>query len=132
MKAAKPTWTRDTSGLEGSARQRSEAARQRVDEALQRLLRDPSQRINFNSVAAAARVTTAYLYKEPTLRQCIDRLRQEQAETRLRLAPLQRRTEESSRVLLLAKDRRIRELEVRVRQLEIELASCRGSLYDRL
>jgi hypothetical protein len=132
MKAAKPTWTRDTSGLEGSARQRSEAARQRVDEALRRLWRDPSQRINFNSVAAAAGVTTAYLYQEPTLRERIDRLREEQAETWHRLAPLQRRTEESSRVLQLAKDRRIRELETHVKRLEVKLAACRGRLYDRL
>ena len=40
--------------------------------------------------------------------------------------------EESSRVLLLAKDRRIRELQARVEQLEAELATCRGQLYHRL
>jgi Family of unknown function (DUF6262) len=132
MKAAKPTWTRDTSGLERSARQRSEAARQRVSEALQRLLRDPSQRLNFNTVAAAAGVTPAYLYKEPTLRERIDRLREGQAETRRRLESLRERTEESSRVLLLAKDRRIRDLEARVKRLEAELATCRARLYDQL
>ena len=42
------------------------------------------------------------------------------------------RTEESSHVLLQAKDRRIRELHARVRQLEAELATCRSQLYDRL
>jgi hypothetical protein len=35
-------------------------------------------------------------------------------------------------VLLLAKDRRMRELEPRVEQLEAELATCRGPLYNRL
>jgi hypothetical protein len=132
MKVGQPTWTRNTDGLTASARQRSATARRRVDEAIERLLRDGSQRINFKTVAAAAWVTTAYLYKEPTLRERIDRLRQEQAETRRRLAPLRERTEESTRVLLLAKDRRIHELEARVKQLETELATCRGQLYERL
>jgi len=35
-------------------------------------------------------------------------------------------------VLLLAKDRRIRELQARVEQLEAELATCGGQLYDLL
>jgi hypothetical protein len=132
VKRTTRTWVRNTSGLAGSPRQRSEAARQRVEAAIQRLLCDPAERINFNTVAAAAGVTTAYLYKEPALRERIDRLRQEQAETGRRLALLRERTEESSRVLLLAKDRRIRELEARVKQLETELATCRGELYERL
>ena len=42
------------------------AARRRVDEAIDRLLRDASQRIDFNSVTAAVGVITAYLYKDPT------------------------------------------------------------------
>jgi hypothetical protein len=83
-------------------------------------------------VAAAANVTTAYLYKEPALRQRIGRLRQEQADNRQRLASVGDRAHESSRILLLAKERRIRELELRLKQLEAELATCRGQLYDRL
>ncbi len=131
MKTTERTWVRNTSGLEGSAKRRSKAAQERVDEAIERLLRDSSQRINFNTVAGAAEVTTAYLYKEPS-RARIERLRLDQAETRRRLKPFRTRTKESSRVLLLAKDRRIRELQARVEQLEAELATCRGQLYDRL
>lgn len=132
MSALKHTWARNTSGIQTSARLRSETSRQRVDEAIKRLAQDLSQRINFNTVAAAAGVTTAYLYKEPALRERIDRLRQEQVDTGRRLASLRERTQESSRVLLLSKERRIRELEARVKQLEAELATCRGQLYDRL
>ena len=75
MKVGQPTWTRNTDGLTASARQRSATARRRVDEAIERVLLDGSRRINFNTVAAAAGVTTAYLYKEPSLRERIDRLR---------------------------------------------------------
>ena len=63
MTALKRTWARNTSGLEASAKRRTEAARRRVDDAIATLLRDPSRPINFNTVAAAAAVTTAYLIR---------------------------------------------------------------------
>ncbi len=132
MSALERTWVRNTSGFQASAKRRTESTRRRVDDAIAALLRDPSRRINFNTVAAAAGVTTAYLYKEPALRGRIDRLRQEWIDSGRRLASLRERTEESSRVLLLAKERRIRELECRVSQLDAELATCRGQHYDRL
>ena len=132
MTALKRTWARNTSGLEASAKRRTEAARRRVDDAIATLLRDPSRPINFNTVAAAAAVTTAYLYKEPALRDRIELFRQEQDEARHRLALTRDRTEGSSRLLVAAKDRRIRDLEARVKQLEIELGACRGRIYDRL
>ena len=118
--------------MEASAKRRTEATRRRVDDAIGALLRDPSQRINFNIVSAAAGVAKAYLYKEPALRNTIDLLRQQQDEARRQLAPVRERTEASTRLLVAAKERRIRELEARVSQLEIELATCRGRLYDRI
>jgi predicted nucleic acid-binding Zn-ribbon protein len=77
-------------------------------------------------------VAKAYLYKEPALRGRIDMLRQQQDEARRQLAPVREHTEASTRLLVAAKDRRIRELEAHVRQLEVELAGCRGKLYERL
>jgi hypothetical protein len=107
MTALKRTWARNTSGLEASAKRRTEATRRRVDDAIGALLRDPSQRINFNIVSAAAGVAKAYLYKEPALRDRIDLLRQQQDEARRQLAPVRERTEASTRLLVAAKDRRI-------------------------
>src|SRR5438067_8379073 len=123
MTALKRTWVRNTSGLEASAKRRAGATRSRVDAAIAALLGNPSQRINFNSVAMAAGVAKAYLYKKPALRGRIDLLRQEQDNERRRLAPARDRTDASARILVAAKDRRIRELEARVKQLEIELAA---------
>ena len=113
MNAAKLTWTRNTDGLHASAKQRAESTRRRVDDAIAALLRDPFVRINFNTVAAAAGVTKAYLYKEPELRGRIDVLRQQQDEAKRNLAPLRQRTEASTRLLVAAKDRRIWDLEAR-------------------
>src|SRR5437879_2033572 len=128
MSALKRTWARNTSGLEANAKQRAEATRRRVDDAIATMLRDPFRRINFNTVAAEAAVTKAYLYAEPSLRERIDALRRNQEEARRRLIPVPNRTDASNRFLVAAKDRRIRELEARVKQLEIELAACRGKI----
>jgi hypothetical protein len=132
MSSPTRNWARNTSGLEASAKRRAESTRRRAEDAIAALLRDPSQRINFNTVATIAGVAKAYLYKEPALRDRIDVLRHQQDEARRRLAPVLERTEASTRLLVAAKDRRIRELEARVKQLEGELATCRGQLYERL
>jgi hypothetical protein len=132
MRSPKGTWARNTSGLEASAKRRAESTRRRVDDAIATLLRDPSQRINFNTVAATAGVAKAYLYNEPAFRDRIDLLRRQQDDARRQLAPVRDRTEASTRLLVAAKDRRIRELEARVKQLEVELATCRGKLYEQL
>jgi len=132
MNAPKRSWARNTTGLEASAKHRAETTRRRADDAIGALLRDPSQRINFNTVAAAAGVAKADLYKEPSLRGQIDLLRHQQDVARRKLAPVRERTEASTRLLVAAKDRRIRELDARVKHLEVELAACRGKLYERL
>jgi hypothetical protein len=123
---------RNTSGLQASAKRRAENTRKRVDDAIATLLRDPSKRINFNTVATAAGVAKDYLWKEPALRDRIDLLRQEREDARRQLGPVRVRSEASTRILVAAKDRRIRELDTRVKQLEIELATCRGQLYEQL
>src|ERR1043166_1770971 len=107
MTASKRSWVRNTTGLQVSARRRAENTRLRVADAIATLLREPSQRINFNSVAAAAGVAKAYLYREPALRDRIDVLRRQQDESRRQLAPIRERTEASTRLLVATKDRRI-------------------------
>jgi uncharacterized protein DUF6262 len=65
---------RNTSGLKQSARQRSEQTMERALAALQRM--DASDRdINFRSVAAEAKVSTAWLYCQDELRVRIMRSR---------------------------------------------------------
>src|SRR5438132_11826956 len=121
MNAPKRSWARNTTGLKASAKHRAETTRRRVDDAIGALLRDPSQRINFNTVAAAAGVAKAYLYKEPSLRGQIDLLRQQQDEACRQLVSGRERTDASARLLLAAKDRRMRQLEADVKQLQGEL-----------
>ncbi len=130
---SKKTWSRDTSGLAAHAKQRSVQKRKRVDEAIDRLLRE-QQTINFNSVAMAAGVSKAYLYGQPDLRERIEALRQQQLEhgVRERIARPVGKTDASKDLVILAKERRIKELEEENRRLKKDLQVALGKAYDRL
>ncbi len=127
------TWSRNTSGLAAHARQRSEEKQKRVDEAITRLLRE-QQAINFNSVAKAAGVSKAYLYSQPLLRERVEALRQQETEklVRGRVARMAGKTEASKDLVILAKERRIKELEEENRRLKKDLQVALGKAYDRL
>ena len=130
---SKKTWSRDTSGLTAHAKQRSEEKRKRVDEAIDRFLREQLT-INFNSVAMAAGVSKAYLYCQPELRERIEALRQQQAEhvVRERIARPVGKTDASKDLVILAKERRIKELEAENQQLKKQLQVALGKAYERL
>ena len=127
------TWERNTAGLVAHAQQRKEEKRQRVDEAITRLLRE-HKAINFNTVAKAAGVSKAYLYSQPQFRERIEVLRQQELEQRVRERAVRPtgKTDASKDLVILAKDRRIKELEAENRRLKEELKKALGKVYDRL
>jgi hypothetical protein len=127
------TWSRDTSGLTAHAKRRSEEKRKRVDEAITHLLQE-QQAINFNSVAKVADVSKAYLYGQPLLRERIEALRQQEGEQALRerIARTVGKSDASKDVVILAKDRRIKELEEENRRLKKDLQVALGKAYERL
>jgi len=127
------TWSRDTSGLTAHAKRRSEEKRKRVDEAITRLLQE-QQAINFNSVAKAADVSKAYLYGQPLLRERIEALRQQEMKqtVRERVVRAAGKTDASKDLVILAKERRIKELEEENRRLKKDLQVALGKAYDRL
>ena len=68
------TWKRNTAGLQSAVLRRAEDARTRAEAAIEALVRE-NRPVNFNSVAARARVTRAYLYAHRRLRERIITLR---------------------------------------------------------
>src|SRR5260221_1562785 len=127
------TWERNTTNLVAHAHQRKEQKRKRVDEAIARLLRD-QQAVNFNAVAKAAGVSKTYLYCQPQLRDRIEALRQQEREQTVR-EPVARptgKTDAAKNLVILAKKRRITELEEENRKLKQQLNVALGKAYDRL
>jgi predicted nuclease with TOPRIM domain len=93
--------------------------------------------VNFNSVAKAAQVTKSYLYAHQDVRERIEALRTTLDQERIERQWADRqhhqsKTDSTRDVLLTAKDRRIKALEVENRQLKEELKVARGKLYEQL
>jgi hypothetical protein len=128
------TWERNTSGMVSHAHRRREEKRTRVEEIIAQLLRQ-QQPINFNSVAKAAGVSKAYLYSQTDIRERIEALRQQAMEQAVReraARPTPSKTDASKDLVILAKDRRIKELEAENRQLKKQLQVALSKTYERL
>src|SRR5690349_9479568 len=70
---------RNVEGLRKSAQFRHQQTIQRTEEGIRRLLQD-GKSVNFNTVAQAAGVSTAWLYQHPEVRGRIEHLRAQQSE----------------------------------------------------
>lgn len=118
----------NTAGLKRSARRRSERAMDRALAALQRM--DASdQVINFRTVAAEAKVSTAWLYGQQELRARIMRSRQRSDHGQVPSAPAALNRERVSQQNIVSTLRhRIKDLEERNRELTALLELAYGKL----
>jgi hypothetical protein len=127
------SWRRNTAGIAAHAQARREHKRKGVEDAISILLRE-QKLINFHTVAKAACVSKAYLYSQADLRERIEALRQQDMEqmVRERATPSSGKTDASRDLVILAKDRRIKELEAENRQLKLQLKGALTKAYDQL
>jgi hypothetical protein len=127
------TWERNTTGLALHAQSRKEQKRQAVEQAIAAFLREQKP-VNFHTVARAAVVSKAYLYSQQDLRERIDALRQQEVEQRLRerVAHPAGKTDASRDLVILAKDRRIKELEAENQKLQQQLKVALAKAYEQL
>jgi Family of unknown function (DUF6262) len=127
------TWERNTAGMTAYAKNRKEHKRKGVEDAITTLLREQKP-VNFNTVARAAQVSKAYLYSQPDLRERIETLREQAVEqmVRERATRSAGKTDASRDLVILAKDRRIKELEAENQRLQKQLKGALGKAYDRL
>ncbi len=126
-------WKRNTAGLIAHAQCRKEQKRKGGEEAIAALLREQKP-VNFNTVAKAATVSRAYLYSQLDLRERIEALRQQGAEQmmRERVTHPTGKTDASRDLVILAKDRRIKELEAENQRLQQQLKVALAKAYDQL
>ena len=86
----------NTHHLRQAAQDRHKSTMARAEQALRQLDRG-GQPVTFRGVAAAARVSRAWLYRQPDLRATIERLRAEQASSTGPHLPTAQRTSDESR-----------------------------------
>lgn len=121
------THQRNVEGLRQSAKQRHEETMQRLEHGLRELVRT-GRPITFQTVAAVAGVSTAWLYQHPEVKERIIGLRAQSADHRA--PPAVRRASEASKEAMIAALRqRVRTLEEENRELRKQLEVVYGQLY---
>jgi len=121
---------RNTSGLKEYALNKKEGTVNRVDSALQKLI-VCQKPINFNSISIEANVSKTYLYTHVEVRTRIEELRIKQTESFSQKKIKKEMTESSKDNLLLAKNKKIKELSEEVKKLKQQLMYLQGKVYDK-
>lgn len=120
-----------TKGLKEYAKQKSEMTLEKVDKAI-RELSLTEQKINFNSVSQLSGVSKTYLYNNKEVKNRIEELRQKQLSKTMNQRAKYDKTSKSKDIIILAKDKKIKELEKENKKLKEQLEILRGKLYEKI
>lgn len=121
----------NTKGLKEYALKRSQLTLEKVDKAI-RELSLTEQKINFNSVSQLSGVSKRFLYKNQEIKKRIEGLRNKQVNKTINQRAKYDKTSKSKDIIILAKDKKIKELEEENRKLKEQLEVLRGKLYEKL
>lgn len=119
---------RNTEALKLHAQEKTRIASEKVDKAI-RELSLKGERINFNSVATASGVSKAFLYSNDEIKERIELLRKQEVSKEINQRAKIDKTSKSKDIIIIAKDKKIRELENENKKLKEQLAILRGKLY---
>lgn len=120
---------RNTEALKLHAQEKTRIASEKVDKAIRELSLQ-GERINFNSVATASGVSKAFLYSNEEVKQRIELLRKQEVSKEINQRAKTDKTSKSKDIIIMSKDKKIRELENENKQLKEQLAILRGKLYE--
>lgn len=104
---------------------------QKVDEAIQRLVR-ANQNINFNSVANEAGIAKATLYNNQKFRKRIETLRQQQAHSPTPKQIKREMSDSNKDVVIESLKRRIKKVEEENKQLRNQLKVAYADVYKQI
>lgn len=121
----------NTKGLKEYALQRSKMALEKVDKAI-RELSLTEQKINFNSVSQLSGVSKTFLYNNDEVKKRIEELRDKQVSRTINQRAKYDKTSKSKDIIIMAKDKKIKELEEENKKLKEQLEVLRGKLYEKL
>lgn len=121
----------NTKGLKEHAKKRSQMALEKVDKAI-RELSLTEQKINFNSVSQLSGVSKTFLYNNNEIKKRIEELREKQVSRTINQRAKYDKTSKSKDIIIMAKDKKIKELEEENKKLKEQLEVLRGKLYEKL
>lgn len=121
----------NTKGLKEYALKRSQMALEKVDKAI-RELSLTEQKINFNSVSQLSGVSKTFLYNNQEIKKRIEELRDKQVSKTINQRAKYDKTSKAKDIIIMAKDKKIRELKEENKKLKEQLEVLRGKLYEKL
>lgn len=122
---------KNTEALKLYAKEKTKIASEKVDKAI-RELSLKGERINFNSVMVASGVSKAFLYSNEEVKERIEILRKQEVSKEINQRAKTDKTSKSKDIIIMAKDKKIRNLENENKKLKEQLAILRGKLYSNL
>ncbi|MGL5767784.1 MAG: DUF6262 family protein [Sarcina sp.] len=120
-----------TKGLKEYAKNKSKMTIEKVDKAIRELSLN-EQKINFNSVSELSGVSKTFLYNNEEIKKRIEELRQKQTSRTMNQRAKYDKTSKSKDIIIMAKDKKIKELELENRKLKEQLEVLRGKLYEQI
>ena len=120
-----------TKGLKRYAEEKTKITLEKVDKAIRELSLN-GEKINFNSVATASGVSKTFLYNNEAIKKRIEDLRQQQVSREMNQRAKYDKTAKSKDIIIMAKDKKIKELEEENKKLKEQLEILRGKLYEKL
>ncbi|MDZ4877729.1 MAG: hypothetical protein CLLPBCKN_007164 [Chroococcidiopsis cubana SAG 39.79] len=121
-------WKGNPDGLRSAAQQKRNEALQRTEKAISLMVKQ-GKKINFQTVAEAAGVSVAYLYKYDAIKQRIDQLRKQQSSIKA-LPQKQRASDDSNKAIMTALKKRISDLQAEVRGLRDHIEVVEGRAFE--
>lgn len=118
----------NTKGLKKHAEEKTKITLEKVDKAIRELSLN-GEKINFNSVVVTSGVSKTFLYNNEEVKKRIEDLRQQQVSREMNQRAKYDKTAKSKDIIIMAKDKKIRELEEENKKLKEQLEILRGKLY---
>lgn len=122
---------RNTKGINEYAKNKTKMTLDKVDKAI-RELSLKEEKINFNSVCNLSGVSKTFLYKNEDIKQRIEELRNKQINKSMNQRAKYDKTAKAKDIIIIAKDKKIKELEEENKKLKEQLEIIRGKLYEKI
>lgn len=117
---------RNIQGICAHAQKRRQDALKRADEAIRLLLRE-GRSINFNTVSRTAKVSTAWLYKQESIKKRIQHLRKENS-PRVAIPRRERASDTSKDAIIATLRERVKHQEEEIKELKHKVEVAFGQL----
>lgn len=121
----------NTKGLEKYAKEKTKVTLEKVNKAIRELSLN-GDKVNFNSVSQTSGVSKTFLYNNIEVKNRIEDLREKQVSREMNQRAKYDKTAKAKDIIIMAKDKKIKELQEENKKLREQLEILRGKLYEKI